>query len=314
MKLKVVDLFAGTGAFSYVFEETNCAKTVYANDMANESKIFYDANFKTSLTKCNINDVLPKDIPKHDILTAGFPCQPFSIAGLQKGFNDDRSNVFWKILEIAKYHKTPCLVLENVKNILSHDNKNTINTIVSNIENQGYNIKFEIINTSDVSEIPHHRERMYMICFLDKKFHKKFNFNIEKCENKPLTDYLSSKVPSKYYYDSRFKIWATIQKNVVKQNTIYQYRRYYVRENKSNLCPTLTANMGSGGHNVPLILDEKGVRKLTPRECFRLQGFSEEFILPKEINNSKLYHLAGNSVSIPVVKIIADKIVAIMHK
>ena len=96
--------------------------------------------------------------------------------------------------------------------------------------------------------------------------------------------------------------------NITKRDTIYQYRRYYVRENKNNVCPTLTANMGSGGHNVPILLCNKGIRKLTPRECFNLQGFPKNFILP-QISNSKLYSLAGNAVSVPVVELIANKIV-----
>ena len=102
-------------------------------------------------------------------------------------------------------------------------------------------------------------------------------------------------------------------KSAVKNNdTIYQFRRIYVRENKNNECPTLTANMGSGGHNVPLVLDKKGPRKLTPRECFNFQGFPQEYLLPK-LSDSKLYKLAGNAVSVPVVKLIADKLIPIIY-
>jgi DNA (cytosine-5)-methyltransferase 1 len=102
-----------------------------------------------------------------------------------------------------------------------------------------------------------------------------------------------------------------VKKDVVKQNTIYQYRRVYVRENKSNECPTLTANMGTGGHNVPLVLDNKGIRKLTPRECFNFQGFPESYTLPK-LSDASLYKLAGNAVSVPVVKLIADRLLGLI--
>jgi DNA (cytosine-5)-methyltransferase 1 len=124
-------------------------------------------------------------------------------------------------------------------------------------------------------------------------------------------------IPDKYYYTDRFKVYPIIadpEKGVVKsidENVIYQYRRYYLRENKNNVCPTLTANMGGGGHNVPLLRDDKGIRKLTPRECFNLQGFPSDYILPK-MSDSALYKLAGNAVSVPVVKMIAEKIVGII--
>lgn len=129
-------------------------------------------------------------------------------------------------------------------------------------------------------------------------------------QNQPIQDYLEDSVESSFYYDNRFKIYDEIRKNITKHintNTIYQYRRYYVRENKSNVCPTLTANMGTGGHNIPLIMDDDGIRKLTPRECFNLQGFDNNFKLPN-LSNSKLYKLAGNSISVPVVQKIISKL------
>ena len=103
-------------------------------------------------------------------------------------------------------------------------------------------------------------------------------------------------------------IQASVTKSVHTTNTIYQYRRHYVRENKKNQCPTLTANMGVGGHNVPLLLDTKGIRKLTPRECFNLQGFPTDYILP-DISDSSLYMLAGNAVSVPVIELIVNTII-----
>ena len=119
---------------------------------------------------------------------------------------------------------------------------------------------------------------------------------------------------NKYYYDKNFKVFNEIKKSVIKhinKNTIYQYRRHYTRENKSNVCPTLTCNMGSGGHNVPLLLDNKGIRKLTPRECFNLQGFPIDYKLPN-ISDSKLYQLSGNAVSLPIIKLIKDEITDIL--
>jgi DNA (cytosine-5)-methyltransferase 1 len=118
-------------------------------------------------------------------------------------------------------------------------------------------------------------------------------------------------IPDKYYYKNTSAIWSKLEENVINKNTIYQYRRVYVRENKSCECPTLTANMGSGGHNVPLILDDKGIRKLTPRECFNFQGFPASYVLPG-MADSHLYKLSGNAVSVPVVKLIAERLISLM--
>lgn len=310
-KLKLVDLFAGTGAFSYVAHKTNKIETIFANDILESSKNIYDINNNIELTLKDLNDIKIEEIPEFDILTGGFPCQPFSIAGKQLGFEDKRSNVFWKIIEIINYHKPKVILLENVKNLITHDNKNTFKTIIKSLEDLNYHIKYQIINTCDYSIIPHNRERIYIVGFSNIDNYKKFDFNFDKIVNKDLIHFMEdNEINKKYYYNEKSKIYECLQKNISKSindNVIYQYRRYYVRENKKGRCPTLTANMGSGGHNVPLILDKNGIRKLTPRECFNIQGFPEDYILPK-ISDNKLYSLAGNAVSIPIITLIINKI------
>lgn len=311
MSLKVIDLFAGTGAFSYAFSKVGLFECVFANDQDKNSKEIFKLNHPNTKFKLkNLNDIKVEKIPKHDILCGGFPCQPFSIAGEQKGFNDERSNVFWKILEILDYHKPNFVILENVKNLISHDKGNTFKIIMNKLEERGYFIKTSILNTSTITNIPQHRERIYIVCFKDKKQFDKFNFDFDKVENKPIKEFLQLTVDYKYYYTDKLKVYKAVVEGVVKnidENVIYQYRRYYVRENKSNCCPTLTANMGGGGHNVPIILDNKGIRKLTPRECFNLQGFPNDYILPN-ISDSALYKLAGNAVSMPVIILIIQKL------
>ena len=118
-------------------------------------------------------------------------------------------------------------------------------------------------------------------------------------------------IPDKYYYTEKSSTWDLVKEGVTKENTIYQFRRVYVRENKSNECPTLTANMGTGGHNVPLILDKKGIRKLTPRECFNFQGFPASYKMPP-LSDANLYKLAGNAVSVPVVELIAKRLIPLL--
>ena len=315
MNNKFIDLFAGTGAFSYILEK-NGFDCVFANDMVESSKKIYELNNKEGVFKLgNLNDIDINDIPQHNILCGGFPCQPFSIAGLQKGFNDERSNVFWKIIKILQKHKPEIIILENVKNLQSHDKGNTFTIIKKELEDSGYNIKYKILDTSKLTDVPHHRERIYIIGFRDKNLYDKFDFDFPTIDNKNILDFLVSDVDEKYYYKEHLKVYDKLKEAMVKNidtNTLYQYRRYYVRENKSNVCPTLTANMGSGGHNVPLLLDNKGIRKLTPRECFNLQGFPNDYVLPSNLSNTKLYKLIGNAVSVPIIELIINKIKSII--
>jgi DNA (cytosine-5)-methyltransferase 1 len=311
-KYTLVDLFCGTGAFSYAFHQSGEVITIFANDMLDSSEEIFNLNNIIKLTKQNLINVEHSDIPKSDILTAGFPCQPFSIAGMQKGFDDERSNVFWKILSIIEHNSPNVVILENVKNLQSHDDGKTFEIIIKNLKKINYHIKFSILNTSKITGIPQNRERIYILCFKDETTCDKFNFDFPEIPLKPLTDFLENNIPEKYYYNDSTIIYDELQNNVTKHistNTVYQYRRYYVRENKNDVCPTLTANMGSGGHNVPIILDDKGIRKLTPRECFNLQGFPNDYKLPP-ISASKLYCLAGNAVSVPVVSLIANRIIS----
>jgi DNA (cytosine-5)-methyltransferase 1 len=308
----IIDLFAGTGAFSYVFHKLNF-RTAMANDIEDVSEMIFNLNFKIKMYKGDLTDIDKKSIPKAKILTAGFPCQPFSIAGEMKGFKDPRSNVFWKILEIVEEVKPKIIILENVKNLSTHDKGKTFSIILDSLTNLEYHIKYDILNTSKITEIPHNRERIYIVCFKDKTCCDSFNFDIKECDNLPIVNFLENEIDDKYYYTEKSKIYTRLKPEItehVSTNVVYQYRRYYIRKNKSSVCPTLTANMGTGGHNVPIIMDDKGIRKLTPRECFNLQGFPKEYILPN-ISDNKLYFLAGNAVSLPVVELIAKKIISL---
>ena len=308
--ITMIDLFAGTGAFSKAFGEKG-VKCCFANDFCKNSQKIFDMNHDIELTYGNLNDIKNEDIPPHNILCGGFPCQPFSIAGKQHGFEDERSNVFWKIISIIKHHNPEIVILENVKNLKSHDKGNTFKVVFEKLSELGYHIKHSILNTSKITNIPQNRERIYIVCFKDKEKCDDFDFNFEEKETKQIKELLTNvEILDKYYYTDRFKVYDAVNEGVTKsidENVLYQYRRYYVRENKSNVCPTLTANMGGGGHNVPLLKDKKGIRRLTPRECFNLQGFPEDYKLP-EVCDCALYKLAGNAVSVPVVRLIAEKI------
>ena len=315
-KIKYCDLFAGTGAFSLALKEYNY-DCIFANDMVVPSKVLYEANFG-KLTLGDLNNIDVTEIPKHNILCGGFPCQPFSIAGEMRGFDDKRSNVFWKILEIMKYCQPDIVILENVKNLVSHDKGNTFKTILKEIKSIDYTVKYSILDTCKVTNIPQHRERIYIICFRNEELAEKFNFDDIETNNNTdsIVDYLETNIDNKYYYTPKLKVYDIVKEGITKpitDNVLYQFRRYYVRENKSAVCPTLTANMGTGGHNVPLLRDKEGIRKLTPRECFNLQGFPKDYVLDEGLSDCALYKLAGNAVSVPVVQLLVSKLSKIIE-
>lgn len=311
--MNFIDLFSGTGGFSHVLEN-NGYKCLFANDMISESKTIHDLNLYSGVFRIDdIHDIDTLDIPPHDILCGGFPCQPFSIAGKKQGFKDSRSNVFWKIIDILNVHSPRIVILENVKNLLTHDNGNTFDTIKKSLEEVGYQIHYKILDTCKITSLPQHRERIYIVGFLKTQEYENFNMNFDNIQTNDISEYLEKKVQDKYYYTEKLKVYDEIKKSVtnhISTNTVYQYRRHYVRENKSGVCPTLTANMGGGGHNVPIIKDDNGIRKLTPRECFNIQGFPQDYKLPN-ISDSKLYKLAGNAISIPVLDLIIKRIKSI---
>lgn len=318
-KWKLVDLFAGTGAFTLAFQETGLVETVYANDMVEPSKKIYDENFRQgesghALDLRNLHDVPVEEIPAHDILTGGFPCQPFSIAGKQAGFEDERANVFWKILAILAFHRPRFIILENVKNLVSHDEKRTFHVIVSELEKLGYHLQYKVLDTSKITGVPQHRERIYIVGYMNPEEIKYGLLEFDPVPKNSISSLLDpvDAIADKYYYKEGCTCWNLLEPAVTKINTVYQYRRVYVRENKSDECPTLTANMGSGGHNVPIVKDDRGIRKLTPRECFRFQGFPDTYKFPKGMSDTALYKLAGNAVSVPVVRLIANRIVKYM--
>lgn len=289
-----------------------------------------------------------------DVLEGGPPCQAFSVAGLRMGFKDekDRGTMFYAMTNIIdlmqrKFGKKPRFVfMENVKNLKNHDKGNTYRVIRGEFEKRGYTVKDAVLNTMDYTDIPQNRERIYMIAFLNAEDAERFTMFdrlgefrkehtreewgrivsdiIDDSEEDPALFYTKEKFPHYFVTEEEYEAgWKEKKKDrvnlvesVTKKNTFYQIRRgMYIRENRTGVCPTLTANMGAGGHNVPLVLTSKGIRKLNEEEAFLIQGFPVHrgFILPEEIDGrpyarSHLYKQAGNSVSVPVLKMIAQEL------
>ena len=309
---RTLDLFAGVGGIKLGFDKVGF-NTIFSNDY--EPSCEHTFNLNHDDIKITIGDItkIPIDeLPEFDILLGGFPCQPFSVAGYRQGFNDERGrgNLFFRIAEIIEKRKPKVIMLENVKNLKGHDEGKTFRIIKQTLEDLGYHIKAEILNGMTHGNLPQNRERIFIVGFLDKKKADNFNFPDKIPLTSNFRDILEKEVDDKYYYNDK-PLFERIKDDVKSKDTVYQWRRKYVRENKSGVCPTLTANMGTGGHNVPIIKDDKGIRKLTPLECFRLQGFPFNWKIP-QIADSKLYHQAGNSVNVPVIERIAKEIMRIL--
>lgn len=310
-KLKVVSLFSGVGGIDLAFENTGYFSTIYANELEKKAIETYKANFNNKVDFRDIRNVNVEDIPDCDVVLSGFPCTSFSVAGYRKGFEDENTgDLFFETLKVIVEKKPRVVFLENVKNLVGHDKGNTFKVIREALESNGYNLKYKVMNAKDFGNIPQNRERIYIVGFRNIEEYKNFDFPNPIPLTSNISDYIdyNSKVDEKFYYTpEKNHFFDLLKETILKKDTIYQWRRKYVRENKSNVCPTLTANMGTGGHNVPLVLTNYGIRKLTPRECFNFQGFPKDFILPK-IANSHLYKQAGNSVVVPVVERIAKNI------
>jgi DNA (cytosine-5)-methyltransferase 1 len=304
-EFRTLDLFAGVGGIRLGFERAGF-KTIFANDFDETCKETYDLNFsEPKLTIKDIWKVEIKDIPEFDILLGGFPCQAFSIAGYRKGFQDkEKGNLFFRIIEILEARKPEAFLLENVKNLKGHDKGKTFKIIKEALESLGYTIKSEVLNSMEYGNIPQNRERIFIVGFLDKSKAETFEFPKKIPLTKSFREFTSEEADKKYYYNDK-PLYERIKNDVNSQDTVYQWRRKYVRANKKGVVPTMTANMGLGGHNVPIILNHKGIRKLTPKECFMLQGFPKDFKLPANLADNKLYHQAGNSVTVPVIERIA---------
>lgn len=314
----VASFFAGVGGIDLGFELTKQARTIYANEIDPYPIQTFEANFPIKVDQRDICDVKASEVPNIDIILGGFPCQAFSIAGYRKGFEDEkgRGTLFFEILRIIKAKKPKAILLENVKNLVSHDNGNTFRVILEALKDAGYHVRYAVLNAMEYGNIPQNRERIYIVGFKSKKVFEKFTFPEPIPLKKTIHDVIDfiNPVDEKYLYTKgKYKgdIYDKLVAAMDDSNAVYQWRRKYVRKNMSGVVPTLTANQGEGGHNVCLVKTRQGIRKMTPKECFNTQGFPESFVLPN-IANGRLYKQAGNSVCVSVVKRIAEQILVAM--
>ena len=313
VRMRTLDLFSGIGGVRLGFEK-NGFNTVFSNDFEPSCKLTSDLNFdEPTLTLGDLTKIDVDEFPDFDLLLGGFPCQAFSVAGYRQGFNDEkgRGNLFFNIARILEKRMPSAFFLENVKNLQGHDNGRTFLIILETLKELGYHVRYSVMNTMKYGNLPQNRERIYIVGFRDEKSAMSFEFPQPTRLKIQFASLLDKEVPDRYYYLGK-PLHARLLNDVTSHNTVYQWRRQYVRENKQGVCPTLTANMGTGGHNVPIILDNKGIRKLTPRECARMQGFPDSYKFA-DISDALIYKQIGNSVSVPVIDAIAKQIKIVME-
>jgi len=308
--LKFIDLFAGIGGFRLAFESVG-AKCVFSAEIDKYACNTYKTNFGEN-PYCDVSELDPIIIPNFDILCAGFPCQPFSIAGERKGFNDTRGTLFFDIARIIKAKRPKAFILENVKGLISHDKGNTLKVIIDILTKElNYNVSYKVLNSADYG-VPQNRERIYIVGFKDKNI--KFNFPSPLENRVDLNSILDSDLKgSEISETAKFNVINNLQNhkkyNEIKNNPLllaYEIRKSKTTFRYDSIAPTLTAKMGTGGNNVPVLVNQ--MRKLTTRECLRVQGFPDTFWI--EPNKAQSYKQIGNSVSVPVIKSMAQNISA----
>jgi DNA (cytosine-5)-methyltransferase 1 len=299
-KIKFIDLFCGIGGFRTAMDEA-CLENdiipecVFSSDIDNFCQDSYEANFGERPFG-DITKIDEKDIPDHDILFAGFPCQSFSIIGKMQGFNDVRGTLFFDIARILKHKKPKAFVLENVKQLFGHDGGNTLKTIVNVLEKElGYSVRFAVLNALDFG-LPQKRERIIIVGHKEPIL---FNFPSPIRPFKPLTEILEKKVDTKYFASEMI-----LEKRKNKHKSAYNLSIWH--ENKSgNICsyPYSCALRSGASHNYLLV---NGERRLTPREMFRLQGFPDKYKIV--VSDGQAKRQAGNAVPVNLVKAVILKL------
>lgn len=321
--IRMIDLFAGIGGIRMAFE-SNGAKCVASSEIDKYACKTYEDNYGEKPLG-DITKISSSELPDFDILGAGFPCQPFSIAGLRKGFEDTRGTLFFEVARILKDKKPKAFLLENVEGIVNHNHGKTLDTIETVLRELGYTFNWKVMNACDYG-VPQNRKRWYCIGFHKntqigfdhtKKYKKIFSFPPKKDLGFYIDDILEKRV------DKQYDISPICKKNIDKYiNSFKDSERYstdhvlIANEVRASRChfrcdgisPCLTAKMGTGGNNIPIVVAEK--RKLTEKECLRLMGFPEHFTIRN--NHMQSYKQIGNSVVVTVVEALAGEMMKVL--
>lgn len=313
--MQVASLFAGIGGICLGFKQAGF-DIVWANERDAAACKTYRFNFGDSyLHEGDIRKIHAENIPDFDVLTAGFPCQSFSTAGFRKGFRDPRGNFFFEIIRIVNEKQPRIIFLENVENIIEHDNQKTFLTIFNHLSECGYVVKYRTMQPYDYAGIPQRRKRVFIVAFRELYDCDAFSFPEEATEKRSIESIIdfSAKQHPIYYYESNHPSYAELEQKA-RTGKLYSLRNNGSVYCSGTLCPTLIAGMGKFPERTPVVRDNYGIRRLTIRECLRFQGFPEDFNISRENSIEDAYKQVGNSVCVPVVNRIAIEIAKALQR
>lgn len=310
-KFRFIDLFAGIGGFRLAFQNLG-GHCVFSSEWNSFAKKTYESNFG-EVPFGDITKIDENEIPDHDILVGGFPCQPFSIAGVSKknalgrehGFKDKtQGTLFFDIVRILESKKPKAFLLENVKNLVSHDKGNTFKVIKGTLTELGYSIHFKVLDGKQY--VPQHRERIVVVGFDNKIFNKKEHFEFPKQieSDYAIKDILERKVDPKYTLSD--KLWGYLQNYAAKHKE--QGNGFgFGLTNLNGISRTMSARYYKDGSEILIPQKNRNPRRLTPRECARLQGYPDNYIIP--VSDTQAYKQFGNSIVVPLMQAVGENIV-----
>lgn len=313
-KFTFIDLFAGIGGIRLAYQRQG-GKCVFTSEWDNFAKITYEINFG-EVPFGDITKIKENSIPDHDLLLAGFPCQPFSIAGVSKknslgrdhGFLDKtQGTLFFDVARILQNKRPKVFMLENVKNLVSHDKKRTFKIILDTLKDLDYNVHYKILDGKHF--VPQHRERIIIVGFYNKVFYGHDNFrwpDIPKVSNR-VVDILSEIPEEKYTLSD--KLWSYLQNYAIKHKEKGNGFGYGLT-NVNSISRTLSARYYKDGSEILIPQEGKNPRRLTPRECARLMGYPDDFIIG--VSDNQAYRQFGNSVVVPLIESVAKEIAKII--
>lgn len=305
----VCSLFSGIGGIDLGFIQAGF-DIVWANEMDAAACRTYRHNFpNTNLIEGDIKRIATSDIPDCDVLTAGFPCQPFSIAGLQKGFKDRDGNLFFEITRIIDAKRPKVVFLENVPNLMEHDDGKTFLVIFNGLAQFGYTVYYRVLASNDYGNLPQIRKRIYIVAIREDISNRLYQYPEPMELTLKSSDIINRSVKQHdIYYYTEGKMYDRLVALMKDRKAIYRITDTEVRWTKNQMCPTLTANMGTHKDRVHVVWDDYGIRKMTLREGLDFQGFPKEFYFPNTITIDDAYKQIGNTVSVPVIARLATKI------
>lgn len=310
MARTVGSLFSGIGGIELGFTQAGF-EIAWAVEKDPACCRTYRYNFPAvKLLEKDIRTVRPIDLSPVDILTAGFPCQPFSIAGQQKGFSDARGQLFYEVRHFIGAHRPRFVFLENVPNLLDHNDGKTLNVVHNLLSELDYFIRYRVLRASKFGGVPQIRDRIYIVAFREQSDCDCFSYPEPIALSCSIEDILQRQQIRHqiYYYDCNDPFYSYAKPIVTQNDSIYRVYHESIKITQNHMCPTLTASMGTRENQVPLIVDQHGLRKLTLRECLNFQGFPTDFYFPNTITINDAYRQIGNSVCVPVVRRIAEQI------